>query len=111
MNILGWSFFVNHAITLLMPAFAWITTDWRPTLRGLWHAVGWFLLYVVIAVAANALTGGNYFYQREKPLLPDLPGPLYLAASMVATLVLFWVGYAVSRLVPRRSADDVAPTA
>lgn len=103
-NILGWSFFINHAVTLLMPAFAWITTDWRPTRRGLWHALGWFLLYVVVAVVANRLTGGNYFYQREKPLLPDLSGPAYLALSMAGTFALFWIGYAVSRLVAARTS-------
>ena len=107
-NILGWSFFINHAVTLLMPAFAWITTGWRPTRRALWRALGWFLVYVVVAVVANRLTGGNYFYQREKPLLPFLPGPVYLAASMAATFVLFWIGYAVSRLVARRSPARVA---
>lgn len=101
-NILGWSFFINHAVTLLMPVFAWVTTDWRPTRRALWQALGWFLLYVVVAVVANQLTGGNYFYQREKPLLPGLPGPVYLAASMAATFALFWLGYAVSRLFLRR---------
>ena len=101
-NILGWSFFINHAVVLLMPVFVWITTEWRPTIRALRRAYAWFLGYVVIAVIANALTGGNYFYQREKPLLPMLPGPLYLALSLVAALALFWLGYAMSRLVARR---------
>lgn len=101
-NILGWSFFVNHAVTLLMPAFAWITTDWRPGLEGLRRAVGWFAVYVVVAVVANALTGGNYFYQREKPLLPGLDQPWFLLLSVLASLALFTLGYAVSRLVARR---------
>ncbi|GAA5162154.1 TIGR02206 family membrane protein [Ornithinimicrobium tianjinense] len=105
-NILGWSFFVNHAVTLLMPAFAWITTDWRPTVSGLRRALGWFAVYVAAAVVANALTGGNYFYQREKPLLPWLDQPYYLLASVAATVLLFWLGYAVSRLV---RAPDAAP--
>lgn len=113
-NILGWSFFINHAVTLLMPAFAWITTDWRPTRHGLWRAFGWFLLYLVVAVIANRLTGGNYFYQREQPLLPGLPSWLYLALSVAATFALFWIGYGVSRLVARsgfsgRPTDRSAP--
>lgn len=98
-NILGWSFFVNHVVTLLMPALAWITTGWRPTVSGLWRALGWFFVYVAAAVAANAVTGGNYFYQREKPLLPWLDQPYYLLLSVAATALLFWLGYAVSRLV------------
>lgn len=105
-NILGWSFFVNHAVTLLLPAFAWITTGWRPTVGALWRAFGAFLLYVAVAVTANALTGGNYFYQREQPLLPMLAQPWYLLASVVATLALFWLGYAVSRLIDRRTLGE-----
>ncbi|MDO5533411.1 MAG: TIGR02206 family membrane protein [Propionibacteriaceae bacterium] len=100
-NILGWSFFINHAIVLLMPAFAWITTEWRPSLRGLRRALGWFSLYIVVAVIANALTGGNYFYQREKPLLPWLDQPYYLFLSILATVALFTLGYGISRHIPR----------
>lgn len=102
-NILGWSFFINHAVTLLMPAFAWITTDWRPSLAGLRRALGWFAVYLVVAVVANALTGGNYFYQREKPLLPFVDQPWYLLLSVAATGILFVLGYAVARVVQRRT--------
>ncbi|GGK70021.1 TIGR02206 family membrane protein [Ornithinimicrobium pekingense] len=103
-NILGWSFFVNHAVTLLLPALAWVTTGWRPSRPALWRAFGWFLVYVAAAVAANLVTGGNYFYQREKPVLPFLAQPWFLLASVAATLALFWVGYAVARLVQRASS-------
>ncbi|WP_151524059.1 YwaF family protein [Serinicoccus kebangsaanensis] len=99
-NILGWSFFVNHAVTLLMPVLAWVTTDWRPSLRGLRWALAWFAAYLVVAVGANALFDGNYFYQRERPLLPWLGQPWYLLASMAATVALFGLGYAVSRRLP-----------
>jgi hypothetical integral membrane protein (TIGR02206 family) len=101
-NILGVSFWVNHVLTLLMPFFAVITTSWRPTVRALWRAYGWFLVYVVLAVVTNALTAGNYFYQRDKPLLPMVPQPWFLLLSLLAALALFWVGYAVARLVLRR---------
>lgn len=106
-NILGWSFWTNHVITLLMPAFAWITTDWRPSLSGLRRALGWFAVYLVVAVTVNALTGGNYFYQREKPLLPFVDQPWYLVLSVAATAVLFFLGYAVARLVQRRTEGRV----
>jgi hypothetical integral membrane protein (TIGR02206 family) len=101
-NVVGVSFWVNHVLTLLMPFFAVITTSWRPTARALWRAYGWFLLYVALAVAVNALTGGNYFYQRDKPVLPMVPQPWYLLLSLLAALALFWLGYAVARLVLRR---------
>lgn len=101
-HLLGLSFWVNHVLTLLMPFFAVITTSWRPTGRALWRSYGWFLLYAALAVAANALTGGNYFYQRDKPVLPMVPQPWYLLLSLLAALALFWLGHAVARLVLRR---------
>ena len=30
-NLFGWSFLINHVITLLMPVLAWVTSDWRPS--------------------------------------------------------------------------------
>lgn len=103
---MGWSFFINHAIVLLLPPFAWIVAGWRPTVRALWWAYGWFGVYVVVAVTANAMTGGNYLYQREKPVLPMLSGPVYLAATLVACLALFWLGLGISRLVLRLTAGE-----
>lgn len=108
-HVLGVSFWVNHVITLLMPFLAVITTGWRPTVRGLWRSYGWFLGYVVLAVVANALTGGNYFYQRDQPVLPMVPQPWYLLLSVLAALALFWVGYAVARLVLRRVDGRARP--
>ncbi|MGD8149897.1 TIGR02206 family membrane protein [Ornithinimicrobium sp. Y1694] len=104
-NILGWSFFVNHAVVLLIPAFAWITTDWRPSLAGLRRAIVWFFIYALAAVVTNALTGGNYFYQRDKPLLPMVDQPWFFLLSLLAGLALFGLGYAVSRLIPDRGRD------
>ena len=33
-NLFGWSFLINHVITLLMPVLAWVTTDWDEPSRG-----------------------------------------------------------------------------
>lgn len=112
-NVFGWSFLVNHVVTLLMPAFAWITTDWRPTRRALWRAFGWMVAFSLLAVGANALTGGNYFYQRDKPLLPFVPQPWYYLLTLAAGLAGFWIGYGVSRLVPgaRSLSVDATPRA
>ncbi len=102
-NVLGWSFWVNHTVTLLLPAYAWITTGWRPTTRALWWAWGWFLAYLSLALVVNRLTGGNYFYLRDRPFFGDLPLALYLPVAVTATLALFWLGYAVARLVGERT--------
>lgn len=99
-NLFGWTFLVNHVVTLLMPALAWVTSDWRPSREALWRAFGWMVAYSLVAVVANVLTDGNYFYQKSMPVLPSLGQPLYYVGTLTVGLGLFWLGYGVSRLVP-----------
>ncbi len=99
-NLFGWSFLVNHVITLLMPVLAWVTSDWRPSKAALWRAYGWMVVYSLVALSANAVTGGNYFYQRSMPVFGALGQPLYYLGCLAAGLVMFWLGYGASRLVP-----------
>ena len=107
-HILGWSFFISHAAVVLLPVFAWIADGWRPIRAGLRTVVGWFVMYVTGAVAVNALTGGNYFYQRERPVLPWLDQPWYLLGSVAVSLLLFVVGHAGARWIGAR-VDGVTP--
>lgn len=93
---------------VLLPVFAWIADGWRPIRAGLRTAVGWFVMYVTGAVAVNALTGGNYFYQRERPVLPWLDQPWYLLGSVAVSLLLFVVGHAGARWIGAR-VDGVTP--
>lgn len=106
-HVIGWSFFVSHTINIALPIFAGIAWGWRPTVRGLWKAYGWFLVYFVAAVVVNRLVGGNYFYLRDRPLLKSLPSPWYELGALAATLAIFWIGYGVSRLAgPGARADE-----
>lgn len=106
-NVLGWSFWLNHTVTLLVPVFAWLTEGWRPTTRALWQAYGWFLIYYAIALGANAVTGGNYFYLRDRPVAASWPDWAYLPGAALATLVVFWIGYAAARLIGRLTGSWV----
>ena len=99
-NLFGWTFLINHVITLLIPALAWITSDWRPTRPAIWRAFAWMVVYSLLAVGSNALTGGNYFYQREMPVASFLGQPWYYLSSLALGLAFFWVTYGVSRLIP-----------
>src|SRR5699024_7240236 len=102
-NVLGWSFWINHAVTLLLPFFAWLTEGWRPTVPALWRAFGWFLVYYAAALVTNALTGGNYFYLRDRPIAAGWPDWAYLPGAALLTLALFWLGYAVAHLIGIRT--------
>ncbi|MGW9552476.1 TMEM164-related integral membrane acyltransferase [Citricoccus zhacaiensis] len=99
-HLMGWSFLVSHAVTILVPVLAGIADGWRPTVRGLWRSYAWFLAYFGVVLGVNALTDGNYFYLKFRPFLQALPDPLYWLAACAATLALMWIGYAVARSIP-----------
>lgn len=99
-HVIGWSFLISHIVTILLPIFAGIAFGWRPSRSGLWRAFGWFLLYFGLVLVVNPLVDGNYFYLRDRPLLKDLPTLLYDSLAVLATFAIFWIGYAVSRLLP-----------
>ncbi len=99
-NLFGWTFLVNHMITLLMPVLAWVTTDWRPTRQAIRPALGWMAVNLLVAVAVNAVTGGDYFYQQSMPVVGFLGQPWYLLGTLGVGLLLCQIGYGASRLVP-----------
>ncbi|HJE18976.1 MAG TPA: TIGR02206 family membrane protein [Aliicoccus persicus] len=86
---IGISFYVNHAITILLPFYGIIA--YNETIKK-WDSLRvfpWFVLYVIIAYITNIFTDGNYFYLKEKPVFPDLADIYYIPASLVFSLVLF----------------------
>ncbi|WP_161964946.1 TIGR02206 family membrane protein [Ornithinimicrobium cerasi] len=101
-HAMGWSFAVNHVLTLLLPVLAATTHGWVPTLAGLARAYAAFLVYLAVAERVNRVTGGNYFYLRERPLLVGVPERRSGRVAAAVTLVVFGLGYAASRLVVRR---------
>jgi hypothetical integral membrane protein (TIGR02206 family) len=103
-HVMGWSFVVNHSLTLLLPVHAAIVVGWRPTLRGLGSSYLVFLAFLAVVERANRRTGGNYFYLRDRPVLRSLSDRRFRVVTVVGTAALFGVGYAVSRLLGRRWA-------
>lgn len=41
-HLIGLSFFINHAVTILLPIFAAIAYGWRPKMAAAIKAYGWF---------------------------------------------------------------------
>ncbi len=95
-QVLGWSYYINHAITLTIPFLAYYATGWKPEKKKLNTAYLFFLLYLAISWVANYFTGGNYFYLNDRPLafLNPIPESLYLAIVVVAVYAIFWIAYA-----------------
>lgn len=101
-HLMGLSFFINHAVTILLPIIAAITTEWRPTLPELFRAYGWFLIYFFFVYFLNPLIDGNYFYLKHRPFFGHLSDTQYVPLVLFATFVIFLIGYYVSRLIEER---------
>lgn len=106
-HAIGISFFLNHAITILLPIFAAIAYDWRPTLSAAFKAYCWFLLYFVFVYFLNPLIDGNYFYLKYRPFFGYLPDSIYVPGVLLFTFFVFILGYylasGVDRLIPSKT--------
>ncbi len=108
-HISGISYMINHLITVLIPIFGAIAFGWKPTWCGLGRAVGAFTVYFPLAICANKLTGGNYFYLVERPFLNSLSPWLYnalayavtIAGFATANVLIFWI----CRFITRRNTE------
>lgn len=98
-HAIGVSFFVNHAITILLPIFAAIAYDWRPKLHAVFKAYGWFLLYFVVVYFLNPLIDGNYFYLKYRPFLAHLPDYIYVLFALLGTFLVFLIGFSLAKLI------------
>lgn len=102
-HAIGISFFINHAITILLPVFAGIAYDWHPHFRGIFKAYGWFLAYFIFVYFLNPIVDGNYFYLKYRPFFEHLNESLYVPLVLFATFGIFLVGYFLSMLVVKLS--------
>ncbi len=82
-HISGFSYMVNHLITVLIPIFAVIAFDWRPSWKGYRNTIIVFTLYFITALIANYFTGGNYFYQNIRPFLHEMSTVSFAGLSFV----------------------------
>lgn len=109
-HVSGLSYMVNHLLTVLVPIFAVVAYDWRPTWRSYRNAAVGFTAYFAIAVAVNALVpGGNYFYQTDRPFLRSMPQWQFSALSYLVTLAGFALVPLVYGLFAKRAQSKQVP--
>ncbi len=89
---IGWSFFINHVITLLLPFYGIIAYNMKIKTTDSLKVFPWFVLYVAVAYFVNLLTDGNYFYLKHKPIFAGLHNLFYIPLSLIFTLMLFMAG-------------------
>lgn len=101
-HVSGVSYMINHLVTVLIPIFGAIAYDWCPGWKSFARAAAAFTVYLPVAVLANHLTGGNYFYLVDRPFLGSLPAWLYTSLAYVVTVGAFaLVTLLVTSLVKR----------
>lgn len=92
-HALGISYLINHSLTLLLPFIAWFAFDWRPSRKNLHMAMLYFVFYFIIAVGANALFDGNYFYLVKRPFLQQMNVYIYYSITVIFTLSVFNISF------------------
>lgn len=100
-HVLGISYFINHALTILLPLIAMIVSEWRPTKSGLYKAYSWFVFYFFFVYFLNLLIDGNYFYLKYRPFFAHWPDVVYIPVALATIFLLFWIGYNGARWLER----------
>ena len=106
-HAVGISFLINHVITILLPFFAAIAYDWKPTFKSLIVAYGYFLLYFTFVYFFNPLVDGNYFYLKHRPFFSHWSDAVYIPVVLIATFTLFLTGFGVFKGIEKRLLNKV----
>ncbi len=107
-HINGISYMINHLMTVLIPIFGVIAYDWRPGWRAFSRATAVFTLFLPVVLVVNHLTGGNYFYQVDRPFWNDMAPWLFSTITYVGTVGGFaLVTWLLTTLLPKKQAAVV----
>ena len=106
------SFFIHHFAVIAAAIYLPVVGGWRiqtPLWRSPIKAFAWLNIYVVVAIAANALLGTNYGFLAGKPANPSIldhlgPHPGYIFwLEFVALSLFFMLALPIHSRPPRAS--------
>jgi hypothetical integral membrane protein (TIGR02206 family) len=105
-----WIFFTAHGAVVLAVVYMTAVEGMRPTWRTLGQAIVVTNLYLLVALTANYVTGGNYMYISRPPEFAsfiDLLGPwpwyiVWLEVLGIAMFVLVYLPFALHDWFARR---------
>ncbi len=103
LHVNGWSYMINHLMTVLIPIFGAIAYDWRPSWKAFRRAAISFTVYLPVVIVVNNLTGGNYFYLVDRPFLNSLAPWLFDLITYAVTIAGFALVTAVIQAILRRN--------
>lgn len=100
-HAVGISYVINHAVTILLPWFAYIAYGWRPTYRKFKQSSMYFLIYFAFVYFLNPIIDGNYFYLKYRPFFKEWPESIYIPFVVIGTLIGFYTGFKIyTKLLP-----------
>ena len=112
-NIMFIQFFLGHGALLLGTVFLAITSNYRPTFKGLRTTYFFSFIYFVAMLALNQSIGSNYAYLSTLPPSPFLEGlpafPIYVPFLLMTMFLLFYGIYAAHRAWYKRFAPEKLP--
>ncbi len=111
LHVNGVSYMVNHLMTVLTPIFGVIAYDWRPSWKGFFRAFGAFSVFMPVVLVVNHLTGGNYFYQVDRPFWNDMEPWLFSSITYVGTVggfaLVTWILNALVKKLESKKLQEV----
>lgn len=98
-HVIGISYLVSHAVTILIPYFAYIAYGWRPSWKGVIRTYLIFVVYFFFVYFLNPLIDGNYFYLKYRPFLNDWSDFLYNTGTLIVVLLAFIIVHFVVKKI------------
>ncbi len=88
---IGISFFVGHALTLLLPYFGILAFNTSYYKNGRNFEFLYLIGYTLLCVIINPLVDGNYFYLKNKTLVGEMEDFPYIIIVLLLSYGGFWV--------------------
>ncbi len=89
LHVNGISYMINHLMTVITPLFGAIAYGWKPNWKSFARAGIAFSVYFPVVLIVNHLTGGNYFYQVDRPFWNAMAPWLFSTITYVGTMAGF----------------------
>ena len=107
------SFFALHGGVIAAALYMTLCMAMRPVPMSIARTFAWSTVYLVVAMATNAMLGTNFGYLRAKPASPSLldymaPWPFYIVQLALLAIVFTLLYYAPFFIIDQLRPDDAA---
>jgi len=86
---LYYTFIIDHIVLAFIPIYITIAYRYIPSLTQLFTTLGGITFLLMIGHLLNKPFRENYFYLSERPLLPQIPLPLYFMFYITLLFICF----------------------